>query len=389
MKSAVNMLVVISLFLFYCCGESFMSLPEPVIPSPPVQNNKLQVIWQAPLGVTDTNIYLSNGPVITDNKIAIGAGRGVQFRAKSSGEFLFFWDDWLGSDFNHTQQPQILGQDVFINSQIKTYLIDSQSGQTIWKHRVEHGDAYSNITLGNIYHGSRDKSNLYNDFVFLTKINTNSGKRDTLLTIPKMNDYEPGLQPPAGWISPKGDSLLIFVVRSLNFGGDLDESLDAYAYNMTADSIEWSLIDFDPDGSARVGPPLVEDDLVYISGVRTLYCLNAGDGSLVWQRRFEDDAQGFSEDLFISAIIKVGHRLVISPTNSNTYCFDAYTGEELWKETDSASSPQNMVHHESIIYTVGRGDGKILLLIWKRGNIIGESIRLIVEVTLVQGFIMK
>ena len=42
-----------------------------------------------------------------------------------------------------------------------------------------------------------------------------------------------------------------------------------------------------------------------------------------------------------------------------TYCFDAYTGEILWKETDSASSPQNMVHHEGIIYTVGRGKGRL------------------------------
>ena len=72
---------------------------------------------------------------------------------------------------------------------------------------------------------------------------------------------------------------------------------------------------------------------------------------------FEDDTSGFSESLFISAMIKVGDRLVISPTNSNTYCFDAYTGSICWKETDSASSPQNMVHHNGIIYTAGRGNG--------------------------------
>ena len=358
--------IFIFLLLLSCQKDTINSVSPPV--TTPETKETLEIIWQVPMGVVDTNIYLSNGPAIIKDKIAVGCGKGVQFRNKNSGEFLFLWDDWFGTAFNHSQRVQVLDQNVFVNSQIKTYLIDSQNGQTIWKHIIEHGATYSNITFGNIYHGTRDKSNLFNDFSFLTELDKNTGKRDTIYTVAKVNSYEPGIQPPAGWINSTGDSLLIFLVRSLDFGGTLDEQLDIYAYNLTADSIEWQLIDYDIDGSARVGPPLVEDDMVYISGKNTLYCLNAADGSLVWQHRFEDHTDGFTESLFISAIIKVGNRLVISPTNSNTYCFDAFTGKQLWKKTDSASSPQNMVHHKGIIYTVGQGNGKLFAIDLETGE---------------------
>lgn len=352
------MMIILSFFLFSCCGEKITIIPEIEVPTS-VQKGELQVIWQAPLGVTDTNIYLSQGPTIIEDKIAIAGGGGIQFRKKENGELLSFWEDHFGSSFNHSQRPQIFGQNIFVNSQIKTYLIDSNNGETIWKHLIEHGAPYTNITLGKIFHSIRDDSPQKVNFSYLTEIYPNSGERDTILLIPKINNYNPNLEPPAGWITPNNDSLLFFVNRSLNFGGDLDEQLDAYAYNMTADSIEWKLTDFDIEGTSRVGPPLVEDDLVFISGERTLYCLNAVDGTSVWEHRFEDDTGGFSESLFISASIKIGHRLIISPTNSNTYCFDAFTGQILWKETDSASSPQNMVHHNGVIYTVGNGDGKL------------------------------
>ena len=354
-------ILISSFLIFSSCEVDSMELPTP---EPPVEQvEKLQIVWQVPMGVVDTNVYLNSGVVLAKDKVIATPhkpGRSiVYFWDKNTGDFLFDWDDWIKPTFVSPPVKNIDGQ-VFGNSESQTFLIDANNGQTLWRSiPINHGEPRTTIALGKFFHTSRDGSPQGADFAYLTTLDNHSGKRDTIVTIPKMNSYEPGMEPPAGWISPRGDSLLIFIVRSLDFGGTLDESLDAYAYNMTADSIEWSLIDFDPDGSARVGPPLVEDDLVYISGVRTLYCLNAGDGSLVWQRRFENDTRGFSETLFISAIIKVGHRLVISPTNSNTYCFDAYTGEELWKETDSASSPQNMVHHEGIIYTVGGGNGKL------------------------------
>ena len=104
---------------------------------------------------------------------------------------------------------------------------------------------------------------------------------------------------------------------------------------------------------------MIEENLVFFAGERTFYCLNAANGSLVWKRRFTDDSSGFTEGFFGSTFIKVGKYLVISPTNRNTYCFDAFTGEQLWKETDSASSPQNMVHHNGIVYTVSKGRGKL------------------------------
>ncbi|MEM1120256.1 MAG: PQQ-binding-like beta-propeller repeat protein [Bacteroidota bacterium] len=255
---------------------------------------------------------------------------------------------------------QVIDNKIFGNSWTQTFLIDSNNGQTHWRSEpIDYGAPRSNITLGQIYHVTRNSSPQKASLSYITQLDNQTGVRDTVVTIPMRDNYNPGAEPPAGWISPLGDSILIFVVRTLNFSGDLDERLDAYAYNITADSMEWKLWDFDIDGTSSVGPPLIDENLVYIKGKRTIYCLNAADGTTVWEHRFEDDSSGFTEDLFGSAMIKVESRLVVSPSNRNTYCFDAYSGNILWKETDSASSPQNMVHYDGIIYTASKGRGRL------------------------------
>ncbi|MEM6320658.1 MAG: PQQ-binding-like beta-propeller repeat protein [Bacteroidota bacterium] len=357
----IIIIFIINLLLLQSCEKQEIIAPAIDEPSNP---SNLKVIWQKPLGLNDTLLHLSTGPIVHNDKIVIGAGGGnreiLQFRNKVGGDFLFLWDDWVRpSFFNFIQPKRILNGNVFANSSTQAYLVDFNSGQTLWHSSVEYGDVETNVVWGNAYHGVKEKSNLTHDFSFLTEIDGQTGQRDTLLTIVKQNSYETSIQPASGWINEKGDSLLIFLVRKLDFGGTLDEALDAYAYNMTADSIEWRLTDFDPEGSSKVGPPLIEDNLIFFAGQRTFYCLNAKDGSLVWKRRFEDDTGVFTEDLFSSAFIKIDDKLIISPSNENTYCFDAYTGEEIWKETDSASSPQNMVHYDGVVYCASRGRGRL------------------------------
>ena len=359
-------IILILTALFQSCKESF-PMPEPENPMEQEPKNKPEVVWQEPIGVTDTHSYLSSGPIIIDDKVVLGPNKPgmevLQFRDKTNGVLLFEWEDWARpSFFTFIQPKRILNNNIFASSQTQAYLIDSNNGKTIWHSIVSYGDVESNVVWDDAYHGTKEKSNLYHDYSFLTRINADSGKRDTIFTIEKVNSYETSIQPVTGWINKNQDSLLIFLVRSLDFGGTLDEQLDAYAYNMTADSIEWKLIDFDPEGSSKTGPPLIEDDLVYFAGERIFYCLNAKDGSTVWTRRFEDDTQYGTEHLFSASFIKVDDKLILSPSNRNTYCLDAFTGEQIWKKTDSASSPQNMIHHKGIVYCASRGRGKLFAI---------------------------
>ena len=266
------------------------------------QNTGLQVVWQTPLGVVDTNIYLTEGVNLVEDKVVATPGTSdrtiVNFMDKQTGAFLFDWQEWFTPAYL-SSNVQIIDGQVFGNSWKQTFLIDSDNGQSIWRSTpIENGTPYASITLGNIFHPSWDKAHHRADFSFLSSLDNKTGIRDTMLVIPKLDDYEPNMQPPSAWINTKGDTVLIFVLRSLNFGGDLDERLDAYACYMSVDSIVWRLLDFDLEGSSRIGPPLIEDDLVYIAGESTLYCLNAADGTTVWQHRFEDDTNGFSESLF-------------------------------------------------------------------------------------------
>jgi len=362
LKSMNIIFLVFLIILQMDCKKNEIITPTPPPPEEVVE--KLQIIWQRPI-LENNSILSISGPVIHNEKIIIGRpesiGEALLFLDKKTGDLLFRWDDRLKRGlFSNSKPLQIIEGNVFASSRTQGYLVNTNTGQTTWVSKeIEYGEPRTNVTLKGIYHGTLQSNRLNNEFSYLTKLNLEDGSRDTIYTIKRINSYEPSIEPPAGWVNSNGDTILIWLSRLLDFGGTLDEQLDTYAYNVTSDSIEWKLIDFDPEGSSRIGPPLIEDDLVFFAGERTFYCLNAVDGSLVWKRRFEDDMGAFTEDLFSSVFIKVGDKLIISPSNRNTYCFDAFTGEEIWKETDSASSPKNMLHHNEIIYCTSRGRGKL------------------------------
>jgi len=347
------------------CKKDVIITPEFPEPTEPIEEvEAIQVVWQKPL-IEDSSILSTTGGVVYQDKLIVANPRNegeiLQFLDKRNGDFLFEWaGKEKGGTFSTSDAPKLVDNKIFVNTWTKGYLIDANTGQTNWSSKeVEHGEPRASTTLGGIYHGILNDNLLNNEFSYLTKLNLSDGTRDTIFTIQRINGYEPSIEPPAGWINSNGDTILIWLSRLLDFGGTLDEQLDAYAYNLTADSLEWKLTDFDLEGSSRIGAPLIEDDLVYFAGQRTFYCLNAKDGTTVWKRRFEDDTGALTETLFTSAFIKVDNKLVISPSNRNTYCFNAFTGDKIWKEIDSASSPKNMLHHNGVIYCASRGRGKL------------------------------
>lgn len=344
-----------------------IDLPPPITePTEPSNepSEKLQVVWQASIGVVDTQQLRHEGMVLTkDNVVATpekkGVGDVVRFWDKRTGDFQFEWENWQNSNY-FWQLPQIVDENLFVNGGIGSALIDANNGQSIWMERHLWAGSYTNFTLGKIFHPVIDEDHLeILDLTHLTSVDYQTGSRDTVLTIPTTGFGGvtcPEIQPPTGWITPVGDTLMIFKLEIRTWP---PYRIDIQAYNITADSVEWKLENFEPDGDSNKRPPLVEDGLVYLVGESTLYCLNVLNGDIVWQQEFSGMYHlGETNNQFFAMLLLEG-KLVFSPNNASTFCFDAQTGRLLWKEHDSVSNPQNLVHHKGIIYATERGSGRL------------------------------
>ena len=166
------------MLLFQGCEKSTMPLITP--PEMMTDSTKIQVVWQEPIGVTDTNSYLSRGSLIVNEKVVIGAdqqGRSVLFfRDKHTGDFAFKWEDWKKNTF-FSQRGLALDNSVFVNSWFQTYLVNAENGETEWGSEIiNHGDPRSNTTLGRIFHTARDDSPQTNNYGYLTELNKFTGE---------------------------------------------------------------------------------------------------------------------------------------------------------------------------------------------------------------------
>ncbi len=364
----VSFLLLSFLLILGCIKDKInIDLPPPITePTEPSNepSEKLEVIWQSALGLVDTQKFYHEGIIITKDKVVATlekrrVGDVVRLWDKQTGAFQFEWEN-LERKIYYRQFARIIDGNVFVIGGINSALIDASEGQAIWTEHHFGLGSNANFTLNEIFQAVVDEDHYDGlDFIHLTTIDKQSGGRDTILTITKTGNLSinpPEMYPPTGWITPTGDSLMIFKKANRTWP---PFSIDIWAYNITADSLVWKWENFEAEGDSNKQPPLIKDGLIYLIGSNVLYCLNALDGSIVWQQefsgmyRFTEHTQRFYE------MIIIDDKLVFSTNDSKTYCFDAKTGRQFWKENDSVSSPRKMVHHKGIIYVTELGSGRL------------------------------
>jgi outer membrane protein assembly factor BamB len=352
--------IVISLLLFSCNkGE------DDLIPTPnpcdtcQVSNSKLQMVWQEPLWI-DTGHYNSSDPIYWNDNVLFSAkidgGEILRMRNANTGKLIWEWNEHLSPNNRFSHSKFVHKGNLIYCTSNEVYSINLENGQTIWAYKNPTGNGLPFISVFGDYvfhtHVSGKFPNLTS---YLVRANINEGVWDTIYTIKMKDGYTPFVSPPGIWINPHGDTILISQNRSYNYPAS-DGQIDLIAYNMNKDSILYEIIDLDPQGDSNVRPPLVWEDKVYFIGVRTVYCIDAPTGEIIWKKYFSE----VGEHLWTCNILIAEDKLIVNPDNQNLYALDPHTGEEIWKETNSGSTCWNdMVFYEGVVYFGSWGEGRL------------------------------
>jgi hypothetical protein len=235
---------------------------DPVIPINPCLNgacdtSKLEIIWQRPIG-KDTAELGSVRPLFWDNKVLFSQTfhnpDALNFFNSKTGEIIWSWVDYFPGSQSGLANPTgegVLIQDnkiVFLSSNWSNiYCIDAQLGKTIWRTKMETGRGNPDFTVQDKYvyhvHDLRESGGTTKSF--LVRSNISIGIWDTIYTQLKIDNFEPGIQPPsASWKNNKGEEIIFFQIRYWDFPGSKGR-IDWLAYNITTKKEEYRFNNID------------------------------------------------------------------------------------------------------------------------------------------------
>ncbi|MEM1120258.1 MAG: PQQ-binding-like beta-propeller repeat protein [Bacteroidota bacterium] len=367
LKLKVPIFLCISfLGLFGSCRKQPMEVPA-AAEACPSSSEELEIIWQAPLGIEEREVPHFRGVTLADDKVVASPTKNdfsratVSFWDKQTGELQFAWNDWNSTWRIHIFYPlQIVNDNVYANAKSHSALIDPTTGQTVWTRFHDFNNVRSSsYSIGKIFQPANGENDCEDSpsIDLITCLDQSSGQRDTILTVekPVENAILPILNLPSGWNAPSGDSLLFFSSWSK---GEEGWGWTAYGYNMTKSSFIWQLYDNSFDEEPSEAHPLVSNGLVYFLGPKTLYCLDAQEGAIVWQQNF-NVLQGSKYTILFSVMNIFNRKLIVSLGNGEIYCFDPSNGFILWKTRNGPTHPQNLVHHNGVIYMADRNSRQL------------------------------
>lgn len=108
--------------------------------------------------------------------------------------------------------------------------------------------------------------------------------------------------------------------------------------------------------------PVIDGDLAYFVGAQGhMFCMNAADGAIVWQKDFEKDfGTGMPTWGMAASPLVDGNKLITlvgGADNALVVCFDKLTGKELWRALDDPE----IGYCPPVIYEFG---GLRQLIVW-------------------------
>jgi outer membrane protein assembly factor BamB len=286
-----------------------------------------------------------------------------------TGELIWEWEDpTLSSHFSGTCQARKKDNKVLLCSQRQVTCVNLDNGTALWKSEVPSGVCGKpriNLINDHVFHAQGNCNPYYETHLLRTSVE--SLKWDTIFSLYKENGYEPSFEMPSCWVKPTGDTILIFQNRSYNFSQH-DGKIDLYALNLRTREIEWKINDLDEHGNSNVSPPNVWKDKIYFQGDRTVYCIDAPTGNVLWQHRFT----GIAETLtFTNLLVIEGNKLIVKPGSYDTYAFDLLTGSIIWHNPKSGANSDDMVYHNGVIYH--NGNGNLMALDAENGKVLLEK----------------
>lgn len=336
----------------------FTCIPQDTIPGSP-----FNVLWRTPLN-PDTADCISMQPVVYNGKVVysilfyVGGYEFLRAVDAASGQPVWAWDPiWPGETLSRGSRFSRENQFVLTHSG-PTYCIDLNSGQNIWYNTVNSsnttGKPYLSRVGDHIYteHSSKIVLDTASYFV---RADINTGIWDTLFVLKSDEGYRPSLFPPSLWVSPIGDSILIFQNRQWNFPAS-DGRLDMLAYNLRTRSFEWTNKDFDPVGNSNIETPLIHENKVFLQAEKAVYCFDAATGTRLWKW----DAPLSGDNLMQANMVVAEGKLYVKPNNDRAlYALNLVTGKTVDYIQNAGVGQGILSYHNGILYYASEGDGKI------------------------------
>ena len=323
----------------------------------------LKVLWQVPLN-PDTAECVSMKPVLNNGNVLysllfyIDGYEFLRMVDSKTGEPVWAWDPlWPGETIS--RGSRFAKDNLFVMTHWgPTYCVDMNTGQNLWANNVHVGNATGKAQLGRVgdflYTEHSDKQ-ILDTASYFVRANIYDGKWDTLFVLKIEDGYRPSLFPPDLWISPQGDSILIFQNRQWNFAAS-DGRIDLLAYNLNSRTFMWKVKDFDAVGNSNTEPPLVYENKVYFQAEKNLYCFDAATGNQLWNW-----VVPLSWDNLMQAnLLAAEGKIFVKPNNERSlYGLNPITGQVMVNIVDAGSGQGILSYHNGIIYYASGGNGKL------------------------------
>ncbi len=361
-----NIILLPSIFLV-CCHKT------PITPIPSTDTclfgncdtSKLQIIWQKPIW-PDTSELSSMEPLIYNDKVifsqfTFSQTDTLKFYNKSTGNLISTWYDYLPGRIHYMSDevPRRFSNKLLITTWHDVYSINVENYTSDWKYQLPSGSGEPFInTIGNrVFHVHHDRRNATNYVSYLVSADISTGKWDTVHTQLMINKFEPGHGRPALWVSPAGDSILIFQIRYVDFSNITGEGnrTDIVAYNSTNKQEYFRFDNIDKFGTGSSYYPYVAGNKVFIPLTRDITCIDMLSKTIKWQKDLGTGATFSSGQPFIY----VENKFFVKPDNRTLYQLDMETGNILWQDLDNGSGASDMVYYDGVLYYTCSGNGKI------------------------------
>ena len=373
MKYKLNCFIILFSLIVGCHKRDPIILP-PVNPKPPCvidylcDSSKLEIVWQQPLS-TDTAEWVSTEPpIIFENNVLFTRFTfneqidTIKQLNRFTGKLEWAWADYQGRiRFLADNKIYFSDNKYIFTTWNDVYAINASTGKLSWVTLMPtggEGDPFMNIANGKLYHSHIKKENRKIVASYLVRSNSDLGKWDTVFTQPTIGNLEPRAKPPAVWIAPSGDEILIFQIRYVDFSPTIVQRVDVIAYNATKKEIYFRFDNIDPYFVGSVLLPYVLNNKVYVPLNRSVVCFDLIEKKKVWEKDF-----GFGH-FFNSGqpFLYAENQFFVKPGDRTLYQLDPNTGAEIWADKEAGSGASDMVYNEGIIYYTGDGTGKIYAL---------------------------
>jgi outer membrane protein assembly factor BamB len=360
-----HVVIILSLLCLLSCNDEDI-----------VKDNNGVVIRQSRLWVTNISDKgsipdLSILTPIIYNKfnILVSGGEGGQRSIVSldarDGHINWEWSDLQGLLFNPGYKDPIdiprkayhlNNNKFFFNYSTSSYCINLETGQTLWKNKIERSRESNNAGIGDFYFSVGSNYNPIDE----QKIywgNINSADNEQQLLRP---DYTETPNPPVGAqghvngmrpFKNGSDTYLAFGIENpfTDYSREGWGLTELNLYNITQSKYEYKKIVINPIRETRViGDLFYQDGKLFYQSANFIHGHDAMSGKELWRAYIGSSP-------LTSRMILADNRLFSACEDRTLYCVDALTGVVLWRAPNTGTCSE-LSYLNGVVYYLGGGD---------------------------------